>query len=36
MAAMNSEMVDLTQLNIKEVIKKYREEEMIKLMNMII
>jgi len=36
MAAINSEMVDLTQLNIEEVIRKYGEEEMVKLMNMII
>jgi len=33
MAAMNLGMVDLTQLNMEEMIGQYGEEETIKLMN---
>jgi len=36
MAAMNQSMVDLSQLNSEEMIREYREEEVVKLMNIII
>ena len=36
MAAMNHSMVDLSQLNLEEMIREYGEEETVRLMNMII
>ena len=35
MAAMNQSMVDSSQLNLKEIIREYREEEVVKLINII-
>ena len=36
MTVMNLGVVDLTQLNMEEMIGQYREEEVIRLMNIII
>ena len=36
MAPMNPEIIDLTQLNMEEMIREYREEEAVILMNIII
>ena len=36
MAAMNQNMVDLSQLNLEEMIREYRKEDVVKLMNIII
>ena len=33
---MNQSMVDLSQLNLEEMIREYREEEAVRLMNIII
>ena len=35
MAVMNQSMVDSSQLNLKEIIREYREEEVVKLINII-
>jgi len=35
MVAMNPEMIDLTQLDMEEVIREYRKEEVIRLINRI-
>ena len=32
---MNQSMVDSSQLNLKEIIREYREEEVVKLINII-
>ena len=32
---MNQSMVDSSQLNLEEIIREYREEEVVKLMNII-
>jgi len=36
MAAMNQNMVDLSHLNLEKMIREYEEEEVLKLMNIII
>ena len=36
MAPMNPEIIDLTQLNMEEMIREYGEEEAVRLMNIII
>ena len=36
MAPMNPEIIDLTQLNMEEMIREYGEEEAVILMNIII
>jgi len=36
MALVNPEIIDLTQLNMEEMIREYGEEEAVRLMNIII